>query len=154
MGRRFEILGEPSDIVVMDDYAHHPTEIRATLAAARRALGRFTTVVFQPHLYSRTQLLMDDFARSFADANRVIVTEIYAAREQPIPGVTGEALAERIRAADGQERDKVEFIADRQTLVSRLATESRPGDLVISMGAGDIREVGEALVTALAGRTA
>jgi UDP-N-acetylmuramate--alanine ligase len=149
VGRRFEILGEPSDILVMDDYAHHPTEIQATLAAARDSLGRYTTVVFQPHLYSRTQLLLDDFARSFTDANRVIITDIYAAREQPLEGVSGKLLADRIRESEGQEQEKVEFIPDRAEILARLAAESRPGDLVITMGAGDIRELGEELVETL-----
>ena len=147
MGRRFELLGEVDDILVVDDYAHHPTEVAATLNAARSSLGRYTTAVFQPHLYSRTQLLLEDFARSFTDANRVIVTEVYAAREQPIPGVNGELLAERIRAVDPEKQ--VDFVADREALLQLLATETRPGDLVMTMGAGDIREVGEQLVQAL-----
>jgi UDP-N-acetylmuramate--alanine ligase len=147
VGRRFEVLGEVDDIVVLDDYAHHPTEVNATLTAARRALGRYTTVVFQPHLYSRTQLLLDDFARSFDAANRVIITEIYAAREQPIEGVTGETLARRILEVEPEKQ--VEFIGDRGELLRKLADETRPGDLVITMGAGDIREVGEQLVTEL-----
>lgn len=150
VGRRFEVLGEVDDIVVLDDYAHHPTEVNATLSAARRALGRYTTAVFQPHLYSRTQLLLDDFARSFEDANRVIVTEIYAAREQPIEGVTGEALVRRILEIEPEKQ--VEYVGDRGELLRKLAAESRPGDLVITMGAGDIREVGERLVEELKAR--
>jgi len=148
--RRFEVLGEVNDIVVLDDYAHHPTEVKATLTAARRALGRYTTVVFQPHLYSRTQLLLDEFARSFEHANRVIVTEIYAAREQAIVGVTGETLARRILELDPEKQ--VECVADRDDLSRKLLVESRPGDLVITMGAGDIREVGEQLVRELKAR--
>jgi UDP-N-acetylmuramate--alanine ligase len=147
VGRRFETLGEVDDIVVVDDYAHHPTEVRATLSAARRSLGRYTTVVFQPHLFSRTQLLLDDFARSFADANRVIITPIYAAREQPLEGVTSEALVRRIQEVDSERQ--VEYAPDRAALVARLASDSRPGDLVLTMGAGDIRETGEQLVEAL-----
>lgn len=147
VGRRFEVLSDVHDILVMDDYAHHPTEVAATLSAARRALGRYTTVVFQPHLYSRTQLLLEDFASAFDDANRVIVTEIYGAREEPIPGVTGALLAERILAREPEKQ--VEFAADRGELLQRLATEARPGDLVITMGAGDIRELGEQLAEAL-----
>ncbi|HTE16877.1 MAG TPA: UDP-N-acetylmuramate--L-alanine ligase [Armatimonadota bacterium] len=147
VGRRFETLGEVDDIVVVDDYAHHPTEVRATLAAARRSLGRYTTVVFQPHLFSRTQLLLDEFARSFADANRVIITPIYAAREQPLEGVTSEALVRRIQEVDAERQ--VEYAPDRTALVARLASDSRPGDLILTMGAGDIRETGEQLVEAL-----
>lgn len=147
VGRRFEVLGDVGDILVLDDYAHHPTEIRATLAAARRSLGRYTTVVFQPHLYSRTQLLMDDFARSFEDANRVIVADIYAAREQPIEGVSSQLLVQRILEAEPEKQ--VEWISDRAQILLRLLEQSRPGDLVMTMGAGDIRETGEELVEAL-----
>lgn len=147
VSRRFEVLGEVNDIVVLDDYAHHPTEVAATLSAARRAYGRYTTVVFQPHLYSRTQLLLDDFARSFEDANRVFVTEIYAAREQPVPGVSGELLVRRI--LDVEPDKQVEYAPDRGRLVEQLVRDARPGDLVLTMGAGDIRGVGEELVRAL-----
>jgi len=147
VGRRFETLGEVNEILVLDDYAHHPTEVAATLAAARRSLGRYTTVVFQPHLYSRTQLLQDEFARSFQDANRVIITEIYAAREQPIPGVTGAGLADAIRGVDPEKQ--VEFMPDREAILKELLAQARPGDLVMTMGAGDIRELGERLVEEL-----
>jgi UDP-N-acetylmuramate--alanine ligase len=151
VGRRFETLGEVDGVLVLDDYAHHPTEIAATLAAARASLGRPTTVVFQPHLYSRTQLLLEEFARSFQDADRVIIAEIYAAREQPIDGVTGALLAERVRAAEPGK--PVEFVADRAAIRERLAREARTGDLILVMGAGDIREVGEELVQALETRS-
>lgn len=147
VGRRFETLGDVEDILVLDDYAHHPTELRATLSAARSSLGRYTTAVFQPHLYSRTQLLLEEFAKSFEDANRVIVTEIYGAREQPLPGVNGELLARKILETDPEK--PVRFIADRQEIVSALMEESRPGDVVLTLGAGDIREVGEELVREL-----
>jgi UDP-N-acetylmuramate--alanine ligase len=147
VGRRFETLGDVDDLLVLDDYAHHPTEIRATLAAARRAFGRYTTVVFQPHLFSRTQMLLDDFAASFADANRVIVADIYAAREAPIPGVTSEELVRKILEVEPDKQ--VEHLSDRAAIVRKLAAESRTGDLVITMGAGDIRQVGEALVAEL-----
>jgi UDP-N-acetylmuramate--alanine ligase len=106
--------------------------------------------VFQPHLYSRTQLLLNDFANSFGDANRVIVADIYAAREQPIEGVTGELLARRILEADPEKQ--VEFLPDRAAIVRTLLHEARPGDVVVTMGAGDIREVGEELVEALRSR--
>jgi UDP-N-acetylmuramate--alanine ligase len=148
--RRFEALGEVEDILVLDDYAHHPTEVRATLAAARRSLGRYTSVVFQPHLYSRTQLLMDEFARSFADANRVIVMDIYGAREQPVEGVNAGALVARMRELDPERQ--VDWISSRAEVVRALAADSRPGDVVVTMGAGDVREIGEALVRALEDR--
>jgi UDP-N-acetylmuramate--alanine ligase len=147
--RRFDVLGEPGGVLVVDDYAHHPTEIRATLAAARASLGRPLTAVFQPHLYSRTQLLLDDFARAFADADKVIVAEVYGAREAPIPGVTGGLLAERINELNpGKE---AQYAPDRAALPALLAAGARPGDAVLTLGAGDIREVGEELVALLGG---
>jgi UDP-N-acetylmuramate--alanine ligase len=147
VGRRFEVLGEANDILVLDDYAHHPTEIRATLAAARRSLGRYTTVVFQPHLFSRTQLLLEDFARSFDDANRVILADIYPAREKPIEGVDSGLLMQKILEVEPEKQ--VEWLRDRGEILERLRAESRPGDLVMTMGAGDIRELGEQFVDEL-----
>lgn len=152
VGRRFETLGDVDDILILDDYAHHPTEVRATLSAARQALGRYTTAVFQPHLYSRTQLLMEEFAKSFEDANRVIIAPIYAAREQPIPGVSAELLAQKIKEIDPDK--PVEYIADRAGILTALKEESRPGDVILTLGAGDIREVGEELVRVLEQRHA
>ncbi len=144
VGRRFERLGEERGVLVVDDYAHHPTEIAATLAAARRAENRRILAVFQPHLYSRTQLLLNEFAESFGDADHVLVAEIYAAREDPLPDVTGELLAERI--ADRKTGKVVEFVGDRRALLDRIIQLAQPGDLVLTMGAGDIREIGEALI--------
>jgi UDP-N-acetylmuramate--alanine ligase len=149
VGRRFERLGEPGGVLVIDDYAHHPSELVATLGAAKAALRRPLTAVFQPHLFSRTQQLMDEFAASFEHADRVIITDIYPAREAPIPGVTGEALADAIRAREpGKE---VRFVAAKEAIVPLLAQEVCADDVVLTLGAGDIRAVGEALVTALAG---
>jgi UDP-N-acetylmuramate--alanine ligase len=152
VGRRFETLGDVSGVLVLDDYAHHPTEVRATLAATRGALGRRTTVVFQPHLYSRTQLLLEDFATSFGDADRVVVTEIYGAREAPIPGISGELLAQRIAAKSNG--PTVEFAPKLEGLAQKLAAEARSGDVVMTMGAGNIRSVGEELVSELRQQTA
>jgi UDP-N-acetylmuramate--alanine ligase len=150
VGRRFERLGEPRGVLVVDDYAHHPSEVSATLSTARTALRRPLTVVFQPHLYSRTQQLMQEFARSFQDADQVIITDIYPAREAPIPGVTGQSLAEAIQAREPEKR--VRYISPKEAVVSQLADESRPGDLIMTLGAGDIRSVGEALVARLSKR--
>jgi UDP-N-acetylmuramate--alanine ligase len=147
VGRRFERLGEPGGVLVIDDYAHHPSELAANLEAARRALRRPLTAVFQPHLFSRTQQLMAEFAASFRLADRVIITDIYPAREAPIPGVTAEALAAAIRA---QEPDKeVRFVSPKETIAPLLAEALRPGDVVLTFGAGDIRQVGESLVAEL-----
>jgi UDP-N-acetylmuramate--alanine ligase len=145
--RRFETLGVERDIMVIDDYAHHPTEVAATLAAARSTLGRRLTVIFQPHLYSRTQLLMSQFARSFREADSVVITDIYGAREKPLPGVTARVLAEEI--ARNERGKPVEYIGSKAAIVERMLETARPGDAVMTMGAGDIREVGESLVRAL-----
>lgn len=145
--RRFDRLGEPNGILVVDDYAHHPTEVAATLAAARAALGRPITAVFQPHLFSRTELLQHEFGQSFSDADRVLVTEIYPAREAPIPGITGETVVRRIR--EREPGKPVSFEPDRDRLLELLRRESRPGDVVVTMGAGDIRSLGVTLVDQL-----
>jgi UDP-N-acetylmuramate--alanine ligase len=149
VGRRFERLGEPHGVMVIDDYAHHPSELVANLSAARTALRRPITAIFQPHLFSRTQELMAEFAASFGDADHVIITDIYPAREAPIPGVTGEALAQAIRAREP--RKEVRFVSPKEAIAPMLAEEVRPGDVVMTFGAGDIRTVGEALVERLKG---
>ena len=146
-GRRFERLGvTASDVLVVDDYAHHPTEIRATLAAARRAYGadRRIVAVFQPHLPSRTRDFKTEFAESFAAADHVVLTDIFLARELPIDGVTGAGLA--ALTADRRGADCVTYVADKSQLPARLAEIVRPGDLVLTLGAGDIRSAGEGLL--------
>ena len=145
-GRRFERVGATaSDILVIDDYAHHPTEIKATLLAARQAFpNRRTVVVFQPHLPSRTRDLRTEFAESFAAADHVVLTDIFLAREQPIEGVTGAGLA--ALTANRRGADCVTYVADKSALPARLAEIVRPGDLVLTLGAGDIRSAGEGLL--------
>lgn len=143
--RRFDVLGEASGITVVDDYAHHPTEVRATLDAAR-ARGRRVIAVFQPHLYSRTRALAADFAESLSAADEVVLTEIYAAREQPMPGVSGEMIAEMVNSSSPR---KARFIAEKGRVAAELVAELRSGDLVVFMGAGDIRESAEELLRLL-----
>ena len=145
-GRRFERLGEtPSGVLVIDDYAHHPTEIRATLAAARSAYpGRRLLAVFQPHLPSRTRDFKTEFAESFGDADHVVLTDIFLAREQPLDGVTGAGLA--ALTADRRGADHVSYVADKAALPARLAEMVRPGDVVLTLGAGDIRAAAEGLL--------
>lgn len=143
--RRFELLGEARDILVVDDYAHHPTEVRATLAAARQ-LGRRVVAVFQPHRYTRTQFLGQELAESFGDADRVVLTDIYAAQERPIPGVTIDRVYQAARAAAGE---KVSLVRDKEAIPGFLLGITRPGDLVITLGAGDVRRVGEQFLTLL-----
>lgn len=147
VGRRFTVKGEKNGIMVVDDYGHHPAEIRATLAAARNGWPeRRLVVAFQPHRYSRTKELFNEFVTCFYDADVLVLTDIYAASEQPIPGVTAERLAEEIRR-HGQ-RD-VSYVADRLALPEHLAGVIKEGDIVITLGAGNIWQAGEELVAKL-----
>ncbi|SJZ99474.1 UDP-N-acetylmuramate--L-alanine ligase [Trichlorobacter thiogenes] len=147
VGRRFTVKGEKNGIMVVDDYGHHPAEIRATLGAARNGWPeRRLVVAFQPHRYSRTKELFNEFVTCFYDADVLVLTDIYAASEQPIPGVTAERLAEETRR-HGQ-RD-VTYIADRNDLPDHLASIVKEGDIVITLGAGNIWQAGEALVAKL-----
>ena len=144
--RRFETKGKVDGVWVVDDYAHHPTEIQATLKAARQTHPERLIVVFQPHRYTRTQLLLDEFAVAFKDADKLIVTDIYAASEDPIPGVSGEMLADKVRETTGQQ---VEYLPDQPTILDHLEHEAQSGDLIMTIGAGDIYKLGEHLVQAL-----
>jgi UDP-N-acetylmuramate--alanine ligase len=131
-------------IMVVDDYGHHPTEIKATLAAAKRGWPeRRLVVAFQPHRYSRTKELFDEFVTCFYDADVLVLTDIYAASEQPIPGISAEALAKQIKK-HGQ-RD-VTYIADRLAVPAHLAQIAQPGDIVLTLGAGNIWQTGEQLL--------
>jgi UDP-N-acetylmuramate--alanine ligase len=143
VGRRFERLGEHGGVAVVDDYAHHPSELEATLSAARQAFpGRRLVAVFQPHLYSRTAEHGQAMGRALAAADLVIVTEVYAAREQPIPGVSGRLVAE---AATGAGADAT-FEPTRSEVGKRVLAALQPGDVVLTLGAGDITRVGAELV--------
>ena len=136
--RRFEILGMKDDVLVVDDYAHHPTEIRSVLTAAKE-LDRRVVAVFQPHRYSRTKFFLTDFASAFADADVVVLTDIYPAFEAPIPGISGQLLA----TETAKYHNHVIYAGHHQGVVGALREVGQPGDLVIVMGAGDIRKVGE-----------
>jgi UDP-N-acetylmuramate--alanine ligase len=134
--RRFEKVGEGEGVVVMDDYAHHPTEIEATLDAASQGFeDRRIVAVFQPHLYSRTRDFLDEFARSFFNADVLVLTEVYGARETPVEDVDGQRIADL--ATTYGHRD-VHFVADKEQLPARLRDITRPGDVVMMLGAGDI----------------
>ena len=148
--RRFQLLGNANGVSVIDDYGHHPTEIRATLAAARQCGFNKVHVIFQPHRYTRTQLLMDDFATAFRDADSVLVLDIYAASEAPIPGITGETLANRITEAGGQEALYVPSFAEAVELATGAAA---PGDMILTLGAGSIWQLGPQVLDALESRT-
>ncbi len=146
--RRFQKVGEAGGITVVDDYGHHPTEIRATLETARQCGYRRIVALFQPHRYSRTRLLMDDFARAFHQADSVFVTDIYAASEMPIEGVTAEVLAERIR--DHGHRS-VHYAGDLDEAVAAVLGALEPGDLVLTLGAGSVSRAGIRLLEGIAG---
>lgn len=145
--RRFQVKGVVNGVTVVDDYGHHPTEIRATLEAARQCGYGRVLVLFQPHRYTRTRDLMDDFASAFGDADAVKVMDIYAASEEPIEGVTGERLADAIRAVNG---GRVYYVASMQEAVERMAQDARPGDLVMTLGAGSVSQAGPMLLEKLA----
>ena len=144
--RRFQRLGDVGGVVVVDDYAHHPTEIGATLAAARLAFpGQRIIAAFQPHLYSRTRDFAREFGESLANADVVYLTEIYPAREQAIPGVTSTLVADAIAGAGGV----LAWRGDRDTLADALAAGVRHGDVVLTIGAGDITKTGPELLSRL-----
>ncbi len=147
--RRFERVGEANGVLVVDDYGHHPTEIAAVLSAARVTLGRRLLVAFQPHRYTRTQHLMQEFGPAFADADEVVLTDIYAASEEPIAGVTVEALAEAVQRASGR---PVRIVKRIDQLAEDLAAAARPGDAVFTLGAGSIASVPKKLLATLTER--
>ena len=144
--RRFQLRGTTAGVSVIDDYGHHPTEIRATLAAARQCGYRRIHVIFQPHRYSRTQSLLDEFAKSFQDADSIFVLEIYGASEKPIEGITGESLARRIQELGGQEARYVRSFAEAAEAVSTLADE---GDMILTLGAGSVFQLGPMILEKL-----
>jgi UDP-N-acetylmuramate--alanine ligase len=141
--RRFEIKGEREGTLVIDDYGHHPTEIEATLKAAKDAFGRRVVAVFQPHLYSRTRDFYREFGASFNQADVLMVTDIYPAREQPLPGITGELVAQAARELGHRQ---VVYVPDKKDIPRELASIVKPGDIVITLGAGDIYQCGEAFL--------
>jgi UDP-N-acetylmuramate--alanine ligase len=143
VGRRFETRGEAAGVRVVDDYGHHPTEIATTLAAAR-GLGR-TLVVFQPHRFSRTALLREEFGTVWGDAARVWVLDVYAAGEAPIPGISGQTVVDSACAAGARH---ISF-ASTADAIEQIAAESRPGDVVITLGAGDVWKLGDAVLERL-----
>jgi len=141
--RRFQLRGVANGITVVDDYGHHPTEIRATLAAARECGHKRIHVVFQPHRYTRTLDLLDEFAGAFADADTLTVLPIYAASEEPIPGVTAEALVAKI------EGPRTEFVLDFPAAVAAVVAEAREGDLILTLGAGNVSQLGPLILAEL-----
>ncbi|MEX0779559.1 MAG: UDP-N-acetylmuramate--L-alanine ligase [Balneolales bacterium] len=140
--RRFQLKAKTDDVLVIDDYAHHPTEVQATLGAARSGWPKRRIVaVFQPHLYSRTLELHEEFGASFFDAEVLIATDVYPSREKPIEGVTGNMIAENARATGHR---NVHYVEDKNEVPAKLKEIVKPGDIIITMGAGDIYKSGEA----------
>jgi UDP-N-acetylmuramate--alanine ligase len=138
--RRFQVRGSESGITVIDDYGHHPTEIRATLAAARACRYAHIHVLFQPHRYTRTNALMDDFARAFHQADSVHVMDIYPASETPIEGVTAEALADRIRAFGHR---SAHYVGTMDRGIDSVLAAAGAGDAIITLGAGTVYQAGQ-----------
>jgi UDP-N-acetylmuramate--alanine ligase len=141
--RRFQVRGTARGVTVVDDYGHHPTEIRATLAAARECGHTRIHVIFQPHRYSRTHDLLEEFGGAFGDADTVVVLPIYAASEEPIAGVTAEKLAEKI------EGPKVAYAADFGAAVTAVKDEARDGDLILTLGAGSVSQLAPQILEAI-----
>jgi UDP-N-acetylmuramate--alanine ligase len=138
--RRFQVKYNRNDIMVVDDYGHHPVEIKATLAAACSGWDRRIVAVFQPHRYSRTQALFEDFLTAFYQADKLVIMDVYAASEDPIPGVEARDLCDGI---SGHGHKDVTYIADKGDVVVHLQESVQPGDMVITLGAGNVWQVGE-----------
>jgi UDP-N-acetylmuramate--alanine ligase len=151
VARRFTIVAEVGGVTLVDDYGHHPAEVEATLKAARGAYAGRIIVAFQPHRYTRTAHLFDDFTRAFNDADVVMFSDIYPAGEAPIPGVTAERLA---KAVTEHGHHHSSYVPDRRELCDRIAREARPGDVVIALGAGDINKILPLVATELGARAA
>jgi UDP-N-acetylmuramate--alanine ligase len=154
--RRFELVGTANGVRVFDDYAHHPTEVRAALTALRAvarhdhagrpsASGGNSIVVFQPHLYSRTKAFARDFAAALDIADKVFVLDVYAAREQPLTGVSGATIAEHVSVP-------VRYLPDFSSVARQVAAVAGPGDVVVTMGAGDVTMLGPEIITVLNAR--
>ena len=144
--RRFHLVGEKRGVMIVDDYGHHPTEIKATLAAARSGWNRRLVVVFQPHRYSRTRDLLKEFATAFYQADCLILTEIYAAGEPPIEGISGQRLYEQMKQHGHKD---VHFLAGPDAIVPHLLSIVRSGDMILTLGAGDVWKIGKAVLERL-----
>jgi UDP-N-acetylmuramate--alanine ligase len=145
--RRFQLRGKVGGVTIIDDYGHHPTEIKATLAAAKHCRFRKIHVIFQPHRYTRTQELMDEFAAAFGDADSLAVLDIYAASEKPIEGVTGEALAARI-ASSASGKD-VRYAGSFAEAIDAVASKAEEGDMILTLGAGSVSQIGPMILEKL-----
>lgn len=142
VGRRLEIKAASASYTLIDDYAHHPTEIQATLKAAKNLKYHRLIAIFQPHRYTRTQLLLDDFAKSFNDVDNLVITDIYAASEEPIEGISSSLLCDKIK---GQDKNKKINFVPKEKITEHILGILKPGDLIITLGAGDITKISDEL---------
>lgn len=149
VGRRFQLMGQVDGATIVDDYAHHPTEVAATLRAARQTDAGRVIAVFQPHRYTRTKFLHKEFGGAFGDADLIIINEIYSAGEEPIEGVTADLI---VREVKERTASPVIYIRNMEEIVDFLVHEARPGDLIMTLGAGNIRKAGRELVERLKAR--
>jgi len=149
VARRFQVKGTARGVMVIDDYAHHPAEIKATLDAAKDGFNKRVVAVFQPHRYTRTKALLSEFAQAFSRADCLIVTEIYPAGEPPIPGISGRQIAEGVKA---EGHPGVAFVAEKEEIPALLLKTMQPGDLILTMGAGDIWKVADEFLKKLQGQ--
>jgi UDP-N-acetylmuramate--alanine ligase len=149
--RRFQLRGTAAGVSVIDDYGHHPTEIRATLAAARECGYRKVHVVFQPHRYTRTQSLMDEFATAFENADSLFVMDIYPAGEQPIPEITGETL---VRRMDENQSPPVKYVSSFENAATSVSAVAQQGDMILTLGAGSVSQLGPMIIEKLQLRAA
>ncbi|MGD0737641.1 MAG: UDP-N-acetylmuramate--L-alanine ligase [Terracidiphilus sp.] len=147
--RRFQLRGHARGVTVVDDYGHHPTEIRATLAAARECGHKRIHVVFQPHRYTRTRDLLTEFGSAFKDADTVVVLPIYAASEEPIPGVSAEHLVDQIQQSSAVSGPIVRFAPDFPSAIAAVIAEAREGDLILTLGAGNVSQLAPQILSAL-----
>jgi UDP-N-acetylmuramate--alanine ligase len=147
--RRFQLKGRVGGVSVIDDYGHHPTEIRATLAAARQCRFNRVHVVFQPHRYTRTRDLLDEFGTAFGDADNVFVLDIYPASEQPIPGITAEKVAEAVRRLGGK---NARYVSSFEEAANAVAALGESGDMILTLGAGNVAQLGAQLLEQLKSR--
>ena len=149
--RRFQLRGRAAGVSIIDDYGHHPTEIKATLAAAKQCGFRKIHVIFQPHRYTRTRDLMEDFGTAFSDADSLFVLDIYAASEKPIEGISGEALARQIAEKGGK---PAQYVSSASEAVASVTAAAREGDMILTLGAGSVSQLGPQILEALKQREA
>ena len=149
--RRFQLRGRAAGVSIIDDYGHHPTEIKATLAAAKQCGFRKIHVIFQPHRYTRTRDLMENFATAFSDADSLFVLDIYAASEKPIEGISGEALARQIAEKGGK---PAQYVSSASEAVASVTAAAREGDMILTLGAGSVSQLGPQILEALKQREA